>query len=96
MSLDVAVRKQSPSIRIWMLPALIPIWFGPFGVDTVDDLDGGWVVEGIVVRSNADDGPVFAMQLDVLVVERADLDAAEEPQSGESSPDGARYWAERG
>lgn len=44
-----------------------------------------------MVRSNADDGPVFAMQLDVLVVERADLDAAEEPQSGESSPDGARY-----
>lgn len=87
MSFDIPVRKQSPPIRIRVLPSLIPIRLGELRPGTIDGLQGVDVVDAIVVRGYTDNGSVCLMQPDIILLEMAAADFVEVPEFGEAGPE---------
>ena len=88
MSLHIAVGKQGPPVGIGVLPALVPGRLGEFAARSVDCLDGGPVADTVVVRGDAHDGAVSAMETHVVFFEVTPSYAVKVPELGQPGEKG--------
>lgn len=89
MPLLIPIREQRPVIRIGVLPPLVPGGFGELGPRPVDGFYGCAAGDTIVVRGDADDGPVAPVQGDIVCFEVAFSHAVEVPEFCEAGEDGS-------
>lgn len=79
MSFHIPIREQCPFIRIWMLPPIIPGRFHKLGTRSVDRLDSRWIADTVMIRSDADNGAVSLMEMDVFSLKVRIADPVEVP-----------------
>jgi hypothetical protein len=67
MPLNIPIRKNSP-LR-GMFPPIIPSRLSELRPGTIDCFDGSCVADTVMVRTEADNGAILFMELDVFVFE---------------------------